>query len=117
MPPSECIAAYTGLIAAPGTPKAVLTPSRSRTWIAAWAARIFIEVLLAPAWRRRRLGGDARRRRLFALRGERLRQQPGEAVDGVDVRRCDTGQAAELHHRPDQRVELRLAQGLDVLQH
>src|SRR5665213_3228673 len=41
MPPALRIAAYSGLIAAPGTPKAVFTPSFSMTCTAASMAFIF----------------------------------------------------------------------------
>ena len=43
MLPRALSAEYSGLMAAPGTPNAVVTPSRSSTWTAASIARIFMK--------------------------------------------------------------------------
>src|SRR5205085_9541229 len=44
-------------------------------------------------------------------------QQPCTGVHGLDVRYRRVGEARELDHRADERLELRGAPGLDVLQH
>src|ERR1700730_12608449 len=51
--------------------------------------------------------------------GERQRagQQLSETIHRVDMRGGRTGETPQLHHRSDQRFELRRAPRLDILQH
>lgn len=50
MPPTFCKAEYSGLIAAPGIPKAVSTPSRRMTRTAASIALILLMILVPLAF-------------------------------------------------------------------
>src|SRR6267378_941056 len=56
---------------------------------------------------------------LRSLSGERHRagQQVRETVHRVDMRGGRAGETPQLHHRSDQRLELRRAPRLDILQH
>src|SRR6202030_2377463 len=56
---------------------------------------------------------------LRTLPGERNRagQQVRETIHRVDMRGGRAGETPQLHHRPDQRFELRRAPRLDILQH
>src|SRR5919206_2393958 len=87
MVPFSRSAAYSGLIAAPGTPKACVTPSRCRICTAAWMALMRGMGLLSPG------PGSRAPRRLVGCR-EGWSGAAGQLLDELEQRRVVEGAVA-----------------------